>query len=65
MHLKGQAMNISNSMALGAVLGFALSNFAYQAVTGINDWSLAADRSYFQASAVAILMLVGWIASKA
>ena len=58
-------MTITPSIAVGAVVGMALGNFAYQAMTGQNAWAVAADRSYFQAIAVAGLMLIGWLGSKA
>lgn len=57
-------MTIQPAMAVGCLVGLVLGNFAYQAWNGHN-WAVAADRSYFQALAVAGLMLVGWLSQKA
>ncbi len=65
MHQKGQMMTITPWIAIGAVVGLVIGNFAYQAMTGQNAWAVAADRSYFQALAVAGLMLIGWIGGRA
>lgn len=41
-----------------AVVSLVASNFLYQLITGHNDWSLAADRSWFQAVAIAVYCIL-------
>lgn len=48
----------------GTFAGLMAGNFLYQAF-GARDWAAAAERSYFQAAALAALLLVAWAAHRA
>jgi hypothetical protein len=54
------AVMLHARIAIFALIGMVIGNFAFALMNG-RDWSTAIDRSYFQAVAVAVVMLLFWV----
>jgi hypothetical protein len=63
--MKEDKMREILSTAMLVVVGLTLGNFVYQIImTGTPQWGVAAERSLFQALAVALVVFFGLMATK-